>query len=98
MFIKQLFIENGFKIEAVSASNSISTNKDNFLLDIRNNDIKWNDLLNYEEKSCYEPGMLDIGTHILICGKKTERHSNIHFTMTANAARIFKPLRGINCS
>ena len=54
----------------MSASNCVSTVWDERLAREKEDHVKWQELLRMELEACAEPGCLDMGTHIIIVGRK----------------------------
>jgi hypothetical protein len=54
----------------VSASTCLSTGHDELLREIRGNAARWGELLRMEVEACAEAGCLDMGTHIIVVGRK----------------------------
>lgn len=60
----------GFKVIALSASNSVSTHQGEVLEMIRGDKTLWNALLEMELEASASPGVIEAGTHIIVVGKK----------------------------
>ena len=61
-----LFARHRFQIEAMAASNALSTNLAPLLAELRTDPGQWRTLLALEEEATAQPGLLDAGTHILV--------------------------------
>ena len=55
----------GAQVEAMSASNAVTTRWADRLEDVRQRPEEWQFLLDTEVAACREPGCLDVGTHII---------------------------------
>ena len=62
--------ENQLAIMDLSASNCISLAWNEMLKTIRNDEEKWDELLQMEVEACAESGCLDMGTHLIAVVKK----------------------------
>jgi SAM-dependent methyltransferase len=62
--------KNGLKILDVSASNCLSLTWNETLTGIREDDEKWEELLQMELEACAQPGCLDMGTHLVVVARK----------------------------
>ena len=60
----------------LSASNCISTGWGEELKAIRNDSLRWNELLRIELEACQQPGCLDMGTHLLAVIEKPLRSND----------------------
>lgn len=60
-----LLERHGFAIEALSASNALSTNLEPLLLELRQQPDRWQALLALELRAAAQPGYLDGGTHLI---------------------------------
>jgi hypothetical protein len=60
----------GFEVEAVAASNCLSAAAGDRLAELRQDEVRWNHLLEMELEACQEPGCRDMGTHIIAAGRK----------------------------
>jgi 2-polyprenyl-3-methyl-5-hydroxy-6-metoxy-1,4-benzoquinol methylase len=61
-----LFTRHGFQIQAIAASNALSTNLEPLLAELRGEARQWQTLLALEEEATAQPGFLDGGTHIIL--------------------------------
>jgi SAM-dependent methyltransferase len=68
--LRDLFTQAGLEVLALSASNCLSTGWNEHLARIREDDIKWNELLRLETEASAETGCLNMGTHIIAVARK----------------------------
>jgi SAM-dependent methyltransferase len=68
--LRDLATEAGLRVVALSASNCLSVNWDEYLSGIDEVSEQWQELLQMELEACREPGCLDAGTHIILVGEK----------------------------
>lgn len=66
MELRALFERHGFRIDALAASNALSTNLETLLGELRTNPHQWRTLLTLEEEATAQPGYLDGGTHLIV--------------------------------
>lgn len=69
--LTSLLERHGFVVEAVAASNALSTNLEPLLLELRQQPDRWQALLELEEEATAQPGYVDGGTHLLVAGRAT---------------------------
>jgi len=62
--------ESGLATLHLSASNCLSTGYEETLREIRQDAERWGELLRMEVEACAEAGCLDMGTHIVVVGRK----------------------------
>jgi hypothetical protein len=60
----------GLTVLALSASNCLSTAHDDHLSQIKEDTRKWQEVLRMELEACRETGCLDMGTHIIVVGRR----------------------------
>ena len=60
-----LLERHGFQIEALSASNALTTNLEPLLLELRQQHDRWQALLDLERRATAQPGYVDGGTHLI---------------------------------
>lgn len=65
----QLLERHGFSLEALAASNALSTNLEPLLLELREQPDRRQALLDLECKATAQPGYVDGGTHLLVAGR-----------------------------
>jgi len=65
----ELLRGHGFSVEALAASNALSTNLEPLLLELRQQPDRWQALLELECKATAQPGYVDGGTHLLVAGR-----------------------------
>jgi SAM-dependent methyltransferase len=68
--LRQMASRSGLTVLAMSASNCISTVWDALLTEAQDDPEKWQEVLRMELEACREDGCLDMGTHIIIVGRK----------------------------
>jgi len=61
---------SGLAMLHLSSSNCLATGYDELLREIRGNAARWGELLRMEVEACPEAGCLDMGTHIIVVGRK----------------------------
>lgn len=61
-----LLTRHGFTIQALSASNAVSTNLDPLLIELREQPERWQALLDVEAQAAAQPGFVDGGTHLIV--------------------------------
>jgi len=64
-----LLKRHGFTIEALAASNALSTNLEPLLLELRQMDDRWQALLDLERQATAQPGYVDGGTHLIVAAR-----------------------------
>jgi len=64
-----LLERHDFTIEALSASNAVSTNLDSLLTELREHPDRWRALLDIEAEAAARPGFVDGGTHLLVAAR-----------------------------
>ena len=62
--------QNQTEVLAISASNCLSADWGEKLLEVRQDAAKWHKLLKMELEASREQGCLDLGTHIIAVAKK----------------------------
>jgi hypothetical protein len=62
--LRDLAVQSGLRVVAMSASNCLSVNWDEHFSEIKNDSEKWDELLRMELEACRQEGCLDMGTHI----------------------------------
>ena len=67
--LKELLEHNGFAVEAVAASNALSTNLEPLLAELREQPERWQALLDLESEATDEPGYVDGGTHLIVAAR-----------------------------
>ena len=68
---REMLERNHLPVVALSASNSLSLRWESELAAIRQDPVKWQELLRLELEACAEPGCLDSGTHLIaVCAKE----------------------------
>ena len=60
----------GLTVAALSASQCLSTAWDDLLTEVKEDPQAWRELLRMELECCREEGCLDMGTHIILVGRK----------------------------
>jgi SAM-dependent methyltransferase len=60
----------GLEVVAMAASNCLSTQWNDLLVEIRHDIEKWTELLRLELEATREPGCLDMGTHLIAVARK----------------------------
>ena len=65
----QLLERHAFCVEALAASNALSTNLEPLLLELRQQPDRWQALLDLECVATAQPGYVDGGTHLLVAGR-----------------------------
>lgn len=68
--LRQLVNRVGLTMLAISASNCVSTVWDQLLTEAKEDPEKWQEVLRMELEACKEDGCLDMGTHIIVVGRK----------------------------
>jgi 2-polyprenyl-3-methyl-5-hydroxy-6-metoxy-1,4-benzoquinol methylase len=68
--LRQLVNRVGLTMLAISASNCVSTVWDHLLTEAKGDPEKWQEVLRMELEACKEDGCLDMGTHIIVVGRK----------------------------
>ena len=64
-----LLERHGFRVEALAASNALSTNLEPLLSELRQHPDRWQALLDLECVATGQPGYVDGGTHLLVAGR-----------------------------
>ncbi len=62
---RAFLLEAGLSIDALSAATCLSTGWSDRLVGIRENEDRWNELLEMEIAACAEPGCVEAGPHII---------------------------------
>jgi SAM-dependent methyltransferase len=65
----QLLERHRFTIEAMAASNALSTNLEPLLGELRQQPDRWQALLDLESNATAQPGYVDGGTHLVVAGR-----------------------------
>jgi 2-polyprenyl-3-methyl-5-hydroxy-6-metoxy-1,4-benzoquinol methylase len=65
----ELLERHGFQIKALAASNALSTNLEPLLLELRQQQDRWQALLDLEVRATAQPGYVDGGTHLLVAAR-----------------------------
>src|SRR5437867_13031483 len=65
----ELLRGHGFSVEALAASNALSTNLEPLLIELRQQPDRWQALLELECQATVQPGYVDGGTHLLVAGR-----------------------------
>lgn len=68
--VRDLAVQAGLHVLAMSASNCLSINWDECLSEFDDGSESWNELLRMEIEACQEAGCLDAGTHIILVARK----------------------------
>jgi SAM-dependent methyltransferase len=68
--LRSLLDRPGLDLLAISASNCLSTRGEETLAGIRQDAVRWHELLQMELEACREPGCLDMGTHLIAVVRK----------------------------
>lgn len=78
----------GFDVSAMAASNCISTGWQDELTEIRADPELWRQVLEIELEACQEPGCIDMGTHMLAAGIKTNGGKGTHCPLVAKDVAV----------
>jgi ubiquinone/menaquinone biosynthesis C-methylase UbiE len=70
--LRSLVEGGGFRVAALSASNSLSTGYGDQLATIREDPTMWQALLEMELEACRSSGYIEAGTHLLVVAEKIE--------------------------
>ncbi len=70
--LQSLLERGGFRVAAMSASNSLSTGYEEQLAELRRSPVKWQALLDMELEACRSGGFHEAGTHLLVVAEKAE--------------------------
>lgn len=68
--VEALLARHACKLEVASASNFLTTGRQEAIDELVRDDVAWQELLAWELRCCREPGALDSGTHILAVIRK----------------------------
>ncbi len=68
--LRAFFETHGLEVVDMAASNVLTPAYGDKLDEIRQDKDKWMQVLEMEQKACREPGCLDMGTHLIISGRK----------------------------
>lgn len=69
--LRELLEHNGLSVLDMSSANFLSVCPGFDLAEIRDDPVKWNELLHHEREACRQPGCLDTGTHMIaVCRKQ----------------------------
>lgn len=68
--LKAFFESHGLNVLDMAASNVLTPVYDDRLMDIRQDEEKWSQVVEMELQACHMPGCLDSGTHIIVVGRK----------------------------
>ncbi len=64
-----LLERHGFRIEALAASNALTTNLEPLLLELRQQADRWQTLLDLERQATAQAGYVDGGTHLIVAAR-----------------------------
>ena len=64
-----LLERHGFTIEALAASNALTTNLEPLLLELRQQPDRWQTLLDLERQATAQAGYVDGGTHLIVAAR-----------------------------
>ncbi len=67
--LARLVERHGFVVEALAASNALSTNLEPLLLELRQQPDRWQALLDLEAQATAQPGYVDGGTHLIVAAQ-----------------------------
>jgi len=67
--LARLVERHGFVVEALAASNALSTNLEPLLLELRQQPDRWQALLDLEAQATAQPGYVDGGTHLIVAAR-----------------------------
>ncbi len=67
--LANLLERHGFNVEALAASNALSTNLEPLLLELRQQPERWQALLDLESQATAQPGYVDGGTHLIVAAR-----------------------------
>jgi len=67
--LASLMERHGFRVEAVAASNALSTNLEPLLLELRAQPDRWQALLDLESQATAQAGYVDGGTHLIVAAR-----------------------------
>jgi len=67
--LANLMERHGFTVEALAASNALSTNLEPLLLELRQQPDRWQALLDLEAQATAQPGYVDGGTHLIVAAR-----------------------------
>lgn len=68
--LREMVSQAGLTVLAMSASNCVSTGQDAHLSQIKEDAGKWQEVVRMELEACREAGCLDMGTHIIVVGRR----------------------------
>jgi 2-polyprenyl-3-methyl-5-hydroxy-6-metoxy-1,4-benzoquinol methylase len=68
--LRQMVSRSGLTVLAMSASNCVSTVWEELLREAKEDPDKWQEVLRMELEACREDGCLDVGTHMIVVGRK----------------------------
>lgn len=68
--LQSLIEKGGFRVVAMSASNSLAANDPQALAMARSDPAQWEALLEWEVEASASPGLVEAGTHILVVAEK----------------------------
>jgi ubiquinone/menaquinone biosynthesis C-methylase UbiE len=68
--LRQMVRRAGLTVLAMSASNCVSTLWDELLTEAKEDPAKWQEVLRMELEACRDQGCLDMGTHMIVVGRK----------------------------
>lgn len=69
--LKALLEEHRFEVETLSASNALASVWGTQLAEIRQDPVRWAELIGMEIEACAQPGCQEMGTHLLAVAKRT---------------------------
>lgn len=70
--LREFFESHGLEVIDMAASNVLTPVHSEALEVVRQDKAKWSQVLEMEDKACREPGCLDMGTHLIIAGRKSK--------------------------
>jgi len=71
--LANLMERHGFRVEALAASNALSTNLEPLLVELRQQPDRWQALLDLESQATAQPGYVDGGTHLIVAARSGPR-------------------------
>jgi SAM-dependent methyltransferase len=67
--LTNLVERHGFTVEALAASNALTTNQEPLLLELRQQPDRWQAVLDLEAAATAQPGYVDGGTHLIVAAR-----------------------------
>ncbi len=67
--LANLLERHGFTVEALAASNALTTNLEPLLVELRQQPDRWQALLDLEATATAQPGYVDGGTHLIVAAR-----------------------------